>query len=78
MNRNTKEIDVETLRELSTVMKFQQQLGKECEKSKKEQAIEEIYVEKVWQEIKEVIVEAAEQTIGYQPKPDMRGWFDVE
>ena len=24
------------------------------------------------------IVEAAEQTIGYQPKPDRRGWFDDE
>jgi hypothetical protein len=28
--------------------------------------------------LKEVIIEAAEQTTGYQPKPDRRGWFDDE
>jgi hypothetical protein len=29
-------------------------------------------------QIKEVKVEAAEQTVGYQPKQDNRGWFDEE
>jgi hypothetical protein len=28
--------------------------------------------------MKEVIVQAAEQIVGYQPKPDNRGWFDEE
>lgn len=60
-------------------MKFQQQLGKEFEKSEKEQAVEEeIYMEEEWKQIKQVIIEAAEQTIGYQPKPDRRAWFDEE
>jgi hypothetical protein len=26
-------------------------------------------------QLKEAITEAAEQTIGYQPRPDRRGWF---
>ena len=60
-------------------MKFQQQLGKEFEKSGKTRAVEEeIYIQEEWNQIKEVTVEAAEQTIGYQPKPDRRGWFDDE
>lgn len=29
-------------------------------------------------QIKEVIAEVAEQTVGYQPKPDHRGWFNEE
>ena len=79
MKRNTKIFHVETLRERSMVMKFQQQLGKEFEKSENEEAAEEeIYIEEECKQVKEVIVEAAEQTIGYQPKPDRRGWFDVE
>jgi hypothetical protein len=28
-----------------------------------------------WKQLKQVI-KATEQTIGYQPKPDRRGWFD--
>ena len=60
-------------------MKFKKQLGKEFEKSEKERAVEEeIYIQEEWKEIKEEIVEAAQQTIGYQPKPERRGWFDDE
>jgi hypothetical protein len=31
-----------------------------------------------WKQLKEVIMEATEQTIEFQPKPDRRGWFDDE
>ena len=58
-------------------MKLQQQLGKEFETSGEKRAVQ-IYIEEEWKQIKEVIVEAAEQTIGYQTKPDRRGWFDDE
>ena len=54
-------------------------MGKEFEKSEKERAVEEeIYIEEEWKGIKEVAVEEAEQTIGYQPRPDRRGCFDDE
>jgi hypothetical protein len=76
-NRNAKKFHVETLKEPSTAMRFQQQLGKEFEKMENEQAADEkIHLEEEWKRIKEIIVEAAEQTIGYQPKPDRTGWFD--
>jgi hypothetical protein len=39
---------------------------------------EENQIEKDWKQLKDVIKEAAEQTIGYKPKPDRRGWFDNE
>jgi hypothetical protein len=39
---------------------------------------EEIYIEGYWKQLKEVIREPVEQTIGYQPKLDRRGWFDDE
>ena len=39
---------------------------------------EESQIEEDWKQLKEVIKEAAEQTIGYQPKPDRKGWFDDE
>ena len=35
-------------------------------------------IEEEWELIKEVVIEAAEQIIGYQPKPNRRGWFDDE
>jgi hypothetical protein len=35
-------------------------------------------MEEEWKQLKEAITEAAEQTIGYQPRPDRRGWFDDE
>jgi hypothetical protein len=59
------------------VMRFQQQLGKDSEKTENERAAdEEIHLEEEWKRKKEIIIKAAEQTIGYQPKPDRRGWFD--
>jgi endonuclease/exonuclease/phosphatase family metal-dependent hydrolase len=77
-NRNAKKFHVETLTEPSTAMRFQQ-IGKEFEKTENERAADVvIHLEEEWKRIKEVIVEAAEQTIGYQPKPDRRGWFDDE
>jgi len=36
----------------------------------------ESHIDEDWKQLKEAIQEAAEQTIGYQPKPDGRGWFD--
>jgi hypothetical protein len=60
------------------VTRFQQQL-EEFGKLLIEQATkEESQIEENWKQLKEVIKEAAEQTIGYQPKPDRRGWFDDE
>ena len=38
----------------------------------------ESHIQEDWKQLKEVIKEAAEQTIGYQPKLDRRGWFDDE
>jgi hypothetical protein len=35
-------------------------------------------MEEEWKQLKEAITEAVEQTIGYQPRPDKRGWFDDE
>jgi hypothetical protein len=57
---------------------YQQQLGKEFEKTDKEGAVKElIHICEEWKQIKEVLVEAAVQTVGYQPKPDKRR-FDEE
>jgi hypothetical protein len=63
-NRTTKGFQVDALREASTVRRFQQQLEEEFGKSETEQARkEESYVEEDWKQLKEVITEAAEQTI---------------
>jgi hypothetical protein len=35
-------------------------------------------MEEEWKQLKEAITEAAEQTIGYQSRPERRGWFDDE
>jgi hypothetical protein len=35
-------------------------------------------VDEEWKQLKEVIAERAEHTVGYQPKPDNGGWFDEE
>ena len=70
---------IEALREPSMVSIFQQQLEKEFRKLETEQtAIEEIKIEEEWKQLKEIMTEGAEQTIGYQPRPDKRGWFDDE
>jgi len=39
---------------------------------------EKSHIEEDWKQLIQVIMEAAEQTIGYKPKPDRRGWFDDE
>jgi hypothetical protein len=60
-------------------MRFQQQLEEEFGKLGTEQVTEwESHVEEDGKQLKEVIKEAAEKTIGYQPKPDRRGWFNDE
>ena len=79
LNKKTKKLHIDALREPSTVMKYQQLLEKELAKLETEQAVKgESYIEEEWKQIKEAIIETAEQTIGYQPKPDRRGWFDDE
>jgi hypothetical protein len=37
-----------------------------------------VHVDEEWKELKEVIVETAEHTVGFKPKPENRGWFDGE
>jgi hypothetical protein len=34
------------------------------------------HVNEEWEKLKEIIVETMEHTLGYQPKPHNRGWFD--
>jgi hypothetical protein len=36
------------------------------------------HVDEERNKMKEGIVETAEHTVGYQPKPDKRRWFDEE
>ena len=58
---------------------FQQQLEEEFRKLETERVTEEKrHIKEDWKQLKEVIMGAAEQTIGYQPKPDRKGWFDDE
>jgi hypothetical protein len=79
LNRNIKKFHIEKLREPNRATKFQQQIKEEFEKLGNERAVEEeINVEEEWKQIKKVVIEATEQTIGYQPKPGRRGWFDYE
>ena len=67
------------MREASKVRSFRQQLEEEFGKLETERVTEEkSHIEEDWKQLKEVIMEAAEQTLGYQPKPDRRGWFDDE
>jgi hypothetical protein len=69
LNRNTRKFHVEKQQDPSTATRFRQQIRKEFEKLGKEQAVEElINIEEEWKQIKVVAIEAAEQTIGYQPK----------
>ena len=78
-NRTTRGFHTDALREASMVTRFQQQLEEEFGKLQTEKATkEESQIEEDWKQLKEVTKEAAEQTIGYQPKPDRRGWFDDE
>ena len=78
-NRTTRRLHVGALREASNVRRFQQQLEEEFGKLETERVMgEKSHVQEDWKKLKEVIMEAAEQTIGYQPKSDRRGWFDNE
>jgi hypothetical protein len=64
------------LTDLVKITDYQQQLGKLFEKLKKEGAGEELTnVDEEWKQLKE---ETAEHTVGYQPKPENRVWFDEE
>jgi hypothetical protein len=79
LNRTTRRFHIDALREVSMVRKFQQQLEEKFVKLETEQVTErESHIEEDWKQLKEVIKEAAEQAIGYQPRPDRRGWFDDE
>jgi len=72
-------LHVDALQEANTVRRFQQQLEEEFGKLETERVTEEnSHIEEDWKQLKEVIMEAAEQTIGYQAKPDRKGWFDDE
>jgi hypothetical protein len=78
-NRTTRRFYVDALREASMVRRFQQQLEDEFGKLGAEQVAEgENHMEEDWKQLKGAIIEAAEQTIGYQPKLDRRGWFNDE
>ena len=76
---HTRRFYTDALREASMVRRFQQQLEEEFGKLGTERVTEgESHIEEDWKQLKEVIKEATEQTIGYQPKLDRRGWFDDE
>jgi hypothetical protein len=78
-NKTTRRFHTDALREASMVTRFQQQLEEEFGKLQSEKATkEESQIEEDWKKLKEVIKEAAEQTIRYQPKPDRKGWSDDE
>ena len=64
------------MQEASTVKRFQQQL-EEHGKLEMGNRGEKLCRGRL-ETIKRGNKEAAEQTIGYQPKPDRRGWFDDE
>jgi len=70
-NRTTRRLHVASLREASMVRRFQQQVEEEFGKLETERVTEEkTHIEEEWKKIKQVIMEAAEQTLGYQPNPD--------
>ena len=78
-NRKTRRLHVGALREASAVRRIQQQLEEEFGKLETERVAEEKdRIEEDWKLLKQVVMKAAEQTIGHQPKPDRRGWFDDE
>ena len=58
----------------SITTEYQQQLGKESEKIRKEGAGEKLtHVDEEWKQLKEAIMQKAEHIIGYHRKPDNRG-----
>ena len=77
-HRTTRRFHIDALREVSMVRRFQHQL-EEFGKLGTEQVTEgESHIEEDWKQLKEAIKETAEQTIGYEPRSDRRGWFDDE
>jgi len=61
------------------VRRFQQQLEEKFGKLEIERVTEDkSHTGEDWKQLKEVIMEAAEQTIELQTKSDRRGWFDDE
>jgi len=79
LNRTTRRFHIDALREANMVRRFEQQLEEEFGKLGTEKVIEgESHIEEDWKQLKDVIKEAAKQTIGYQPKSDRRGWFGDE
>jgi hypothetical protein len=71
------------LRESRIIIFYLQQLGKEFEKTEKEEEKEGVVKELIrivveWKQIKDILVEAAVHTVGYQPKSDKRRWLDEE
>ncbi|GFG37136.1 hypothetical protein Cfor_05796 [Coptotermes formosanus] len=76
-NRNLKRRNVEKLAEPSICTNYQQQLQKELEKNERERTVQELaHMQEEWKQIKEVMMEVALQTAGYQPKQDNREWID--
>jgi hypothetical protein len=67
------------LRECRIIIFYQQQLGKEFEKTEKKGVIKDlIRIVEDWKQIKDILVEAVVHTVGYQPKTDKRHWLDEE
>jgi hypothetical protein len=77
LNRNTKKNHVETLRELSTVMKFQQHLGKEFEVRKRTSSRRDLCRESTERD-KRSNSRSSRTNNRLQLKPDRIGWFDEE
>jgi hypothetical protein len=78
-NRTTRKFHVDALREASMARRFQLHLEKEFRKLETERVTEEeSHIKEDWTHLKEIITEAAEQAIGYQPKIGTREWFDDE
>ena len=61
------------MRESRIIIFYRQQLGKEFEKTEKKGVVKElIHIVEEWKQIKDILVEAAVHTVGYQPKTDKR------
>jgi len=63
-NRTTRRLHIDALREASMVRRFQQQLEEFGKLETEWVTGEKSHIEEDWKQLKEVIMEAAEQTIG--------------